>query len=259
MIEFVATASTLSHALRRQKRRANLILTLFSGEGLSGHSLAAANICGELLHRRIDLDGFEPSLNQSLVIDSDLSVPGLDKIILVGLGPRSKLTLPGLRRALSSALIQSRDVARSEHLLISLADVDLRGLTVEQFAEVVAEYACLTDYELNHRRTRDRDDELPQARLKTVVALTSQGSLRSARRGLRLGQLVGEATNRARDMVNEPSDVMTPGRLAEIACQIASDSGGLLQCKVLERAEIKRLGMQGVCSQSIRAQPKVLS
>src|SRR5277367_4640273 len=135
MIQFVATSSKLAYALRRQDERANLILTIFSGEGLTGQAKVADELTGGLITRRIEQDGFDPCVKHCLVIDSDLSIPGLDKIILVGLGARSKLTVSKLRLALTVAFEQSRDYARSERLLFPLVDVDLRGLTVEQFAE----------------------------------------------------------------------------------------------------------------------------
>jgi leucyl aminopeptidase len=246
MIQFVATSSKLAYALKRQSERANLILTVFSGEGLTGMSKAADELTGGLITRRIQQDAFDPQITQCLVIDSDLSVPGLDRIILVGLGARSKLTLSKLRRALTEAFERSRDVARCERLIFPIADIDLRGLTVEQFAEVVAEYATLLDYEINHRKTRQIEYEQPQTHLKSVTVLCSQWSLAASKRGLKLGQQIAEATNRARDMVNEPSDEMTPQKLAEIASQIAAASGGSISCKILNKQQITRLGMQGV-------------
>ncbi len=246
MIEFKATSSKLAYALSRQEERANLILPVFSGEVLKGQAQAADELTGGLISRRMEEDGFDPKIKQCLVIDSDLSIAGLNKIILVGLGQRSKLTLSGLRRALALAFGESRDTARSERVVFPLVDVDLRGLTVEQFAEVVAEYACLLDYEINHKKTRQFNDEQPQAHLKSVTVLCSQWTLSAAKRGIKLGQLLGEATNRARDLVNEPSDVMTPKKLSGIARKIAADSGGLITCKVYGVREMKKMGMGGV-------------
>src|SRR5690606_29751014 len=122
--------------------RATLVLVLFSGEGLKGrHVEAVEELTGGLISRRIEHDGFDPKFKQSRVIDTDLTVDGLDKIVLVGLGSRSKLTLEGLRTALAEALVEARDTAGSENLIFPLIDVDFRGFTIEQFAQVVAEYA----------------------------------------------------------------------------------------------------------------------
>jgi leucyl aminopeptidase len=244
-IQFFARSSKkLGRALARCEERANLILPIFSGEGLTGHAAEADELTGGLISRRIEQDGFEPKIKKFQVIDSDLSIEGLDKIILVGLGARSKLTLGGLRRALAVAFEAARDTARSEHIVFPLIDVDLRGLTIEEFAEVVAQYAILMDYEVNHRKTRQEDDA--PTHLQTVTVLTSDWALSAAKRGIRNGQLSGEATCRARDLVNEPSETCTPRRLAALACKIAAESGGLITCKILGKKEIKSLGMGGL-------------
>jgi len=245
-IEFLAKSSKLSRALQLHQERADLILPIFAGEGLSGQAKAADELTSGLVTRRMKLAEFDPKIKQVLVIDSDLTAAGLDHIILVGLGQRAKLNLSGLRRALIEGFTTARDTAKSEHIVFPLVDVDLRGLTVEQFAEVVAEYACLTDYEINHKKTREEDDDPPPTHFKSVTVLSSEWTRAAAKRGVRLGKLLGEATCRARDLVNEPSDKMTPKALAEVARQIASDSGGLITCQILGKKEIRHLGMGGL-------------
>jgi leucyl aminopeptidase len=243
-ITFHAKSSKLQRALARQDERANLILPIFSGEALTGHSLAANELTKGLVSRRMELEEFDPKIKQFMVIDTDLSVDGLDKIILVGMGARSKLTVDLLRTALCVALIAARDTAHSEHLVFPLIDWDIRGLTVEQFAEVVTEYACLIDYEINHQKTIEEDDA--PTHLESVTLLSSEGTLSAAKKGMKYGRLVGEATCRARDMVNEPSDTMTPQKLAKIAKDIAAESGGLVKCTVYTKAGIEKLGMGGL-------------
>ena len=244
-IEITArSGKKLARALARNEENANLILTIFSGEGLTGYAAEADELTGGLISRRIKNDGFEPKIKKFQVIDTNLDIPGLDKIILVGLGARSKLTLSGLRRALCAGFEAARDTARSEHVVFPLADVDLSGLSVQEFAEVVAQYATLIDYEINHKKTREEDDA--PTRLESLTVITSEWSLTAVKKGIRMGQLVGEATNRARDMVNEESDVMTPKKLGAIARGIAKDSGGLITCKILGKDEITKLGMEGV-------------
>lgn len=243
-IQFSARSSKkLARALSLQAERANLILAVFSGESLSGYAKEADELSHGLIARRIEQDSFEPKLKKFHVIDSDLSTPGLDKIILVGLGQRSKLTLAGLRGAITVAFEAARDVARSEHLIFPLIDVDLRNLTVEEYAEVVATYACLMDYEVKHQKTRSGEED-QRIHLQSLSLLTSQWSLSAAKRGMRRGQVIGEATCLARDLVNEPSDTLNPAKLASLARGIAADSEGLITCRILQRKAIEKLGME---------------
>jgi leucyl aminopeptidase len=246
-IEINATSSKLTWSLSKfEEERANLLLVLFSGEKLSGHALAANEATNGLISRRIETDGFDPKLKEYRVIDTDLTVPGLDKIILIGLGARSKLTLSGLRTALAEAFCASRDTACSTNLIFPLIDVDLRGFTVEQFAQVAAEYAVLVDYEPNHQKTRAWHDQDPQEHLKALTLLCTPSTLSAAKRGVKVGRMLGEATNRARDMVNESAKTMTPSRLGQIAKEIVAQSEGVVTGTVHNKKAIERLEMGGL-------------
>jgi leucyl aminopeptidase len=207
-----------------------------------------------LISRRIEQDGFEPKFIQTKVIDSDLTTLGLDRIILVGLGPRSRLTLNGLRTALAEAFTTARDVAGGENLIFPLIDVDLHGFTVEQFAQAVTEYAVLADYEPNHAKTKPWREEAPRTHLTSLTLVCAGHTLRATNRGMKAGVLFADATNRARDMVNSPSNKMTPARIAAIARKIAAESGGTIKCQVLKLSQIKKLGMGGVLAVTSGAQ-----
>jgi leucyl aminopeptidase len=70
----------------------------------------------------------------------------------------------------------------------------------------------------------------------------------TVREGIRRGSITGEATNFARTLVNEPSNMLTPSLFAERALQAAVESG--LECTVMEREEMEKLGMNTLLSVS---------
>src|SRR5690606_29183226 len=59
--------------------------------------------------------------------------------------------------------------------------------------------------------------------------------------GIEKGVILADSTNFARDLVNAPSNEVTPTRLAERARELAAETG--LECSVLGREEMERLGM----------------
>jgi leucyl aminopeptidase len=265
IIQFFARSAKLSSVLSNfhvKDEWANLILPLFKGEPLSGFAKEADELTGGMIARRVAADGFDAALKRVQVIDFNLDpklAPGLDKVILVGLGARSKLTVAGLRKALESAFEQSRDTAKSTNVIFPLGDVDLRGLSMSDFAEVVAEYATLIDYEVPHKRTKEREDESAPVHLETLTVITSSGSLSAARNGLVLGNALGTATNKARDLVNLPSTECTPEFLGKHARAIANANKARLSCKVLDQAAMEKLGMNGALAVSRAAEyPPVL-
>jgi leucyl aminopeptidase len=54
-------------------------------------------------------------------------------------------------------------------------------------------------------------------------------------------QVIAEAQNFARDLVNEPANKLTPAALAEAAKEMASENS--LDCEVLDQAAMEKLGM----------------
>lgn len=69
---------------------------------------------------------------------------------------------------------------------------------------------------------------------------------------------MAEATNLARDMVNEPANFMTPTRMAEEATKLAENHG--LKINVLEQEQIQELGMGALLgvAQGSRQPPKFI-
>ena len=63
-------------------------------------------------------------------------------------------------------------------------------------------------------------------------------------RGIHKGKVMAEAAALARDMVNEPSNRMTPTRMAEVAKEVADKY--VLELKVFDQKEMEAMGMGGL-------------
>src|SRR5256885_15662477 len=72
------------------------------------------------------------------------------------------------------------------------------------------------------------------------------------------GIALAEATNFARDLVNEPPNVLTPSELDNRASSMAEQFG--LACQILDRPELQELGMGGLLgvAQASVEPPKLL-
>jgi leucyl aminopeptidase len=81
--------------------------------------------------------------------------------------------------------------------------------------------------------------------MKELTIVTADGAeLNELERGCELGRIMAEATNLARDMVNEPANYMTPTRMAEAARSLAADHG--LEIKVFEQEQMREMGMEAL-------------
>ena len=74
-----------------------------------------------------------------------------------------------------------------------------------------------------------------------MLLLDRGADLRAARTGLKLGVGLAESQNLARDLSNEPPNVLTPVELAKAAQKMAKEVG--LKVRILELAELKKRKM----------------
>ncbi len=160
-----------------------------------------------------------------------------ERVVLIGLGKRSELTLEKIRIAAAEAsrILQKKGV---KHIAIAPLGAGLNKISFQSAAQAIAEGAVLGLY--SYRKHFTKESEQGQIEELTIVE-RSRSAIASIKQGVDEGKIVGEATNLARDMVNEPANYMTPTQMAEEARKIADKYG--LELTVLEREDMQKLGM----------------
>jgi leucyl aminopeptidase len=153
------------------------------------------------------------------------------RVLLVGVGRDP--TPERLRRYGAVAIRRARDLRAARVALV--ASTGKEG-GPEVALRAIAEGAGLAAYTFDRYRKSENGVEIAEV---TVVA--RQGERGALDRALRRTDVVVRATHRARDLVNEPANVLTPTALAEIARSIAASSG--LDLRVIELEEARAMGM----------------
>jgi leucyl aminopeptidase len=157
-------------------------------------------------------------------------VPGISarRVLLMGAGKAEKFAPGDLRKMVAAAVrvLKPKSVKKIAFAL----DPEFAG---SDYASAAVEGAILGDYEPDRLKTGN--DKHPVESF-TVVG-TAPGLDDAARRG----RTLAEAQNFARELANEPANLLTPLKMAEAAQKMASESG--LQCEVLEQAALQKLGM----------------
>jgi leucyl aminopeptidase len=191
---------------------------------------------GGLLSRVLKSEKFEGKPGQISYFHTAGAVPA-ERVLVVGLGPlkrgaRARDAEP-MRRATASAVRRARDLGAATIAVF----MPSAALPARERAQAVVEGALLGTYRF--------DKYLKEKNGKVVRALTvlepDRRRAATARDGVRLGRIAAEATCFARDLVNEPANVVTPTFLARRAAEIAEESG--LTIRVLDRAECAKMGM----------------
>jgi leucyl aminopeptidase len=107
-------------------------------------------------------------------------------------------------------------------------------------AQAVAEGLTLAEFYGGSYKTSDPPPAEPPAWTVAVLDV-SDHSLAAACAAVARGRILGECSNLARELTNEPGNTLTPREFAKRAAAIAGDAG--VKVEILDETQIERLGM----------------
>ncbi len=178
---------------------------------------------------------FKGELFESRLIYTHGAVPA-DRVLLAGLGKRGEFNLEKWRGAVSKAGQYIRD-AGIKQFAFSTAKFD--SFSQVEVSESFVTGLLLGLYQFNEFKTLDRDKV---KEIEEVIFLgETDEETQAIDQGLKTGEIISEAVCMARDLVNGPSNRVTPTLLAEKAGQIAEDSG--MEIQILDVSEAEAMGM----------------
>jgi leucyl aminopeptidase len=160
------------------------------------------------------------------------------RLLLVGAGKREKFDATALRKISGAALryLKSRGV----HNFVFAAREN--GAT-EDTAQAITEGAIAADFESDKYKTDKKNDKSIES---IQIAGYSDGERAAGEKGLTRGRIIAESQNFARDLINEPSNKLTPKILAEKAEAMARQAG--LAVEILDEKKIADLKMGALLS-----------
>jgi leucyl aminopeptidase len=160
------------------------------------------------------------------------------RLLLVGAGKREKFDSAALRKLAGSALRYLK--TRGVHKFVFAAREDQ---ATEEFAQAIVEGLLAADFESDKYKTDKKNDKSIDA---VQIAGYADAERAAGEKGLARGTVIGEAQNFARDLINEPSNKLTPKILAEKAEAMARQAG--LAVDVLDEKRIVDLKMGALLS-----------
>jgi leucyl aminopeptidase len=213
------------------------VLILFCAEGakLGASAREAAEPTGDLVRRAVAAEDFKGKNGSVLEI---VAPSGLDasRLIIIGVGKGRDLKAQDFVKLGGVAMGRIPAAASSATLL---ADLPGGAIKPEHTADI-ALGAQLRAYAFERYKTKRRDDEQEAGEVKLTIAT---GNVAGAKKAFAACEAVGGGVLIARDLVNEPANVLTPEELARRA-------GGLrklgVAVEVLDPAQMKKLGMNAL-------------
>ncbi len=160
------------------------------------------------------------------------------RVVVLGIGKREGVTVDSARTRTGTLGRRLRDL-NAGTVAIAMQETSA-ALEPEAAGRAVAEALVMGLYRFDRHHTRAQDRPRHQIDRVTLVE-TAARRVTAATRGIEEGVILGEMTNYARDLQNEPANLMTPTIMAARAQQLAAELG--LECSIIERAEAERLKM----------------
>jgi len=218
-----------------------------------GETAAVDRALGGAVSQLIKQGEIKGKPNEITMLHSFGKLPAA-RVVVVGLGKKSDLSVNKVRGAVAETCrwLRAREIS-------TIATVP-QGANINKIgpgdaAQAIAEGALLGTYTFRKHMTKKEDKPGEIKRLSIVGAGRLKARLE---KGADKGRIISEATNLARDMVNEPANYMTPTDMAETAARLAREQG--LEITILDLEQMKKLGMGGMLgvSRGSRQPPKFM-
>jgi leucyl aminopeptidase len=202
-----------------------------------GEAAAADKALDGAITQLIKKGDIKGKLNEVTLIHSLGRLPA-GRIIVVGLGKKRKLDTNKIRGAVGETCRYLRGKGITS-VAGTVPGAGINGIGTDDAVQATTEGAILGLYTFKRHITKK---ESQRGEIKTFT-IVGRGK-RRLESIIEKGKILAEAANWARDMVNEPSNFMTPNDMAGAARQLAEKYG--LEIEVFEKEKIQELGMGGL-------------
>jgi len=154
------------------------------------------------------------------------------RLLLIGAGPAKSFSISDVRKVAGAAVrtLKAKD-------LKSFAIVAPTNIAAEDAAKAIVEGAYVGSFDPDYYKSDRKEQKIDAV---TIVAPADSNAI-ALQAATDIGTIIGESQNFTRDLVNEPSNRMTPTVLADRARKMSDEVG--LQCEIYGPEKLKELKM----------------
>src|SRR5262245_5254982 len=209
-----------------------LVVGVFEGEKPNQGSLAEIDKrTGGVLSSLIETGEFTGKAGENAYLHN----PGdfrARRLLFMGAGKQDEFNTDIVRKiaGTSARLLRSKKAKTFAFLRRS-------QLPIGESACSATEGALLALFDPDKYHTNEKNEN----HLDTMLLATTEGDADELMRGVDRGRIIADATNLAREIINEPSNVMTPSELANRAEEVAKKLG--IETEILDETQMKEFGM----------------
>jgi leucyl aminopeptidase len=199
-----------------------------------GSRLAALDRASEgRIAEAIAASGFRGSRSELVAVPTGDDITA-KVLVLVGVGAEAELDAAALREAAARVVRHAATKGGGDVTFVVAAGRRVRGAAA---CHALAEGAVLGSYRFDRHRTGDSET----SDVERLVLLVERASeLRALRKAAADGEAIAASQNLARDLSNEPPNVLPPVALADVAKKMAKEVG--LAVRVTGPSDLARKG-----------------
>ncbi len=227
-----------------------VVVNLFAGVGpngargrkgqrtLGGATAAVDAALGGVIRQLMRAGELTGKWGEQTLIHAQGKLPA-SRVLVMGLGAAEEFTLDCARNVSAEAVKRLRKIgARRVGTIVHGAGAG--GLHPAQATQALAEGAILGSYRFLSYKAKEERSKIEALAILERDPARRRPMLEAVRRA----QVLAEAANQARDLVNEPGNTLTPSELARRARAMGRAAG--LRCEVLGPRELRRLKAGGL-------------
>jgi leucyl aminopeptidase len=228
----VSSAVAFSSAPLSEVEADVVFLPVFEGEGAEIAAAGLKGLAEAAVARAIATSEFQAK-------PYDLFLSPVDgwrspRVALIGCGRAEGFTTERLRRVATAAAAGGR-----QRRLTRVAFLNRNAIDPAAAAQAIAEGLVLAGFSGDAYKSERNGPPLEQ--LIVIGSNADAAATAAQERAVDRGRVLGESCNIARELCNEPSNVLTPSALADRAIAIGRSAG--LTVDVLDEEDIARLNM----------------
>ena len=219
-----------------------VVVNLFEGVTSPGGGTGAVDRAMDGAISSLIADGETKGKRGELTLIHTLGKMDAKRVLVVGLGKQSAFDLDAVREVSGGVARYLRRLGVTKAATLAHG-AGIGGLAPGASAQAIAEGTALGLY--TFKRYRSKNGNEPDKELEELSIVEHDATkLDELNSGAALGTVLAESVALSRDMVNEPANVMKPERMAEIAGEVARETG--LGLTVLGREEMITYGMGAI-------------
>jgi len=231
-----------------------IVVNLFEGVKRPGGATGAVDKALDgAITKLIEQGEIKGKLNEISIIHSLDKIP-VRVVAVVGLGKQSDFTLDKIR-ALTAEVCRCLRKLHCQRIATIVHGAGVGGIKPEAASQAITEGGILGLYRFRKHMTKEPENH---DIAEIIIVEGDAAKLTALKEGCKKGWIIAEATNLARDLINEPANYMTPGDMAKVAEGLAKNYG--LKLTVLDREQMEKEGMGALLgvAQGSRQPPKLI-